>query len=107
MKDVLHHDAIFDDAKLKYIAEVVLQMRTSQLETFVHDLLAIVKQRREEERKQQAKKHLAAIYEHTQALQNMNLDIVFELDDGPLHIWHDDKEFTVGVTEPEPEPEAW
>ena len=57
MKDVLHHDVILDDDELGCVAEDVLQMETSQLETFANDLLTIVKQRREKEQKQQIQKH--------------------------------------------------
>lgn len=97
MKDVLHHDVILDDDELGCVTEDVLQMETSQLETFANDLLAIVKQRREKEQKQQIQKHLTALREHIQALQDMNYNVLFETEGNYLYIWHDEKAFTVNV----------
>ena len=98
MKDVLHHDVILDDDELGCVAEDVLQMETSQLETFANDLLTIVKQRREKEQKQQIQKHLAALREHIQALHDMNYNVLFETEGSYLYIWHDNGAFIVDAT---------
>lgn len=86
----------YDETSLALLTEDAVAMNTDQLEKFVNNLAAIVKERRENEKRREILRHIEAIRTSIKMLQNLNYYICIETERDNLEITpHDETIVTI------------